>query len=401
MADACDGVTSFRLLESLVRMGGGVRTARSSSIVVVGIIAWFHILIETAPESFQVLVSLNTNPVPGCSNNAQKPRKCFPSMEIRFCLDLFLAIESGEAAVLKLQPDAVRRSERTAAVLPGLHGEKSVKTVRFEVCSRFSFSNADRTLDIFDSAPIIDIMVELTRKQREIESRTAEILRVARPILIADGFQGLSMDRVASQMEYAKGTIYNHFPNKEEIVLALAVQSMELRRQLFEKASQIDRSPRLRMMALGAACEFFTQHCTEDFAIEQWVRNQGVWDKSTEQRQSLILQCEGRCMELVSSIVQDAISDGALKLPDTLCAEELVFGFWAINYGSQILTFTSPSLPALGIFSPSNAIRIHCCTLLNGFHWSPLMDHEVYLREMATIHEQLATTFWAIKNQQT
>ncbi|MCU0710905.1 MAG: TetR/AcrR family transcriptional regulator [Pirellula sp.] len=68
-------------------------------------------------------------------------------------------------------------------------------------------------------------MVELTRKQRELERRAAEILAVAKPILINEGFQALSMDRVAAQMEYAKGTIYNHFPNKEEIVLALLVST--------------------------------------------------------------------------------------------------------------------------------------------------------------------------------
>ena len=44
-------------------------------------------------------------------------------------------------------------------------------------------------------------MVELTRKQREMEQRTKEILRIARPILIAEGFQALSMGRVASKME--------------------------------------------------------------------------------------------------------------------------------------------------------------------------------------------------------
>ncbi len=52
-----------------------------------------------------------------------------------------------------------------------------------------------------------DTMTQLTRKQREIERRTREILSVARPILLEEGFHGLSMDRVAAQMEYAKGTI--------------------------------------------------------------------------------------------------------------------------------------------------------------------------------------------------
>ena len=261
-------------------------------------------------------------------------------------------------------------------------------------------NSADTSIDNFDAAPQNDIMVELTRKQREIEHRANEILRVARPILVAEGFQGLSMDRVAAQMEYAKGTIYNHFPNKEEIVLALAVQSMELRLKLFEQSVFIHGPARLRMMALGASCEFFTQHCTDDFQLEQWIRNQGIWDKSSEQRQNLIRHCEGKCMGIVVGIVRDAISRDELVLPDTLSAEELVFGFWAINYGSQILTYTSPSLPSLGINNPANAVRIHCCTLLNGFGWLPHMDRAQYSEEMTRIIGLLEPKFWALKNEQ-
>ena len=52
-------------------------------------------------------------------------------------------------------------------------------------------------------------MVKITRKQKEMERRATEILRVARPILVAEGFQCLSMDRVASQMEFAKKLSYN------------------------------------------------------------------------------------------------------------------------------------------------------------------------------------------------
>ncbi len=243
-------------------------------------------------------------------------------------------------------------------------------------------------------------MVELTRKQREIEQRTAEILRVARPILVTEGFQALSMDRVAAQMEYAKGTIYNHFPNKEEIVLALAVQSLELRFSLFEVAATYAPESRLRMMAVGIACEFFTQNCTEDFALEQWIRNQGIWDKSSEQRQNLIRQCEGRCMGVVAGIVRDAIARGEISHLKHLAPEEVVFGFWALMYGSQILTYTSPSLPALGIQNGVNAIRVHGCTLLNGFEWQPTMSVEQYSTQMAAIVDRLHPSFWELKRRQ-
>jgi AcrR family transcriptional regulator len=259
--------------------------------------------------------------------------------------------------------------------------------------------NAPPTLDNSDAASIIDSMVELTRKQREIELRTSEILRVARPILIADGFRGLSMDRLAFQMEYAKGTIYNHFKNKEEIVLALVAESMEIRRSLFEQSGIIQGPARLRMMALGVACEFYTQHCTDDFAMEQWVRQQGIWDKSSEKRQNLIRQCEEQCMGIVAGIVRDAVLRQELVLPESLGAEELVFGFWAINYGSQVLSHTSPSLPSLGISNPASVIRIHCCTLLNGFQWNPVMDYARSNQESEALAEKLFPVFWTIKNR--
>jgi AcrR family transcriptional regulator len=82
-------------------------------------------------------------------------------------------------------------------------------------------------------------MVTLSRKKREILEREVQILRLARPILLKEGYQALSMERLASLMEYAKGTLYNHFPNKEEIVLALALESIELRFKLFEAANKM------------------------------------------------------------------------------------------------------------------------------------------------------------------
>ena len=174
-------------------------------------------------------------------------------------------------------------------------------------------------------------MVTPSRKQREIQEREAQILKLARPILLREGYQALSMDRLATLMEYAKGTLYNHFPNKEEIVLALAIESMELRLKMFEAASIASRVPRERLLAIGAACELYTQSCADHFAIEDWIRNSTIWDKSSTARQDLIRQCEGRCMSIVSGIVRDAVAHGDLKLENDLTAEEMIFGFCQVS----------------------------------------------------------------------
>ena len=236
-------------------------------------------------------------------------------------------------------------------------------------------------------------MSQLTRKQREMERRAREILAVARPILLEEGFQGLSMDRVAAQMEYAKGTIYNHFPNKEEIVLALAVEGMQLRRELFSRAVAFTGSSRERLAAVGAACEYFVSHCFDDFRIEQLLRQVNIWDKTSEHRQNTIRQYETSCISLVSTIVQAAIDSGDLQPPPNMSPPEIVFGFWAICYGSQVLAHSSPSLQAVGIRDFGEAMRVHLNCLCNGFSWQPIMDWEEHFKVMESVHQQLSADF--------
>jgi AcrR family transcriptional regulator len=242
-------------------------------------------------------------------------------------------------------------------------------------------------------------MVELTRKQREIERRTGEILRVSKPILVGEGFHALSMDRVASEMEYAKGTIYNHFPHKEEIVLALAIESMDLRRKLFEFSAKSALESRSRMTAIGIACEFYANECREDVVVEQWMRTLSVWEKSSQQRQNLIRQCESQCMTIVANIVRDGIHEGALRVPTDMTHEEFVFGFWALTVGNQILIASSPSLPALGIHNPTRAIRIHCATLLSGFAWHPILSQTEHLRLAEQMAESLMPQLYALRTE--
>jgi AcrR family transcriptional regulator len=265
----------------------------------------------------------------------------------------------------------------------------------------------------FDAASIIDAMVELTRKQREIQLRTQEILRVAKPILLQEGFHALTMDRVAASMQYAKGTIYNHFPNKEEIVLALAYNAMKLRQRLFNFASQSPGRSRERLMRIGLACEFYTQHCREEFQIEQWMRHANIWDKSSSDRQACIRECEAGCMAIVAGLVREGIQSGDLpgsnqthktntastQLTNThhLSPEEMVFGLWAITFGSQILSASSPSLPALGVMDPIRATRVHCCTLLNGFNWQPILAVEEYLEQVEQMSAEVLPRFEEIQ----
>src|SRR5262245_12250553 len=119
---------------------------------------------------------------------------------------------------------------------------------------------------------IPNVMSTLTRKQREIQQREERILEESRKLLLEEGYHGLSMDRIAEVLEYSKGTIYQHFPNKEEILLALANQSMERRLDLFRRAASFKGGSRERISAVGVAAELFFRLYQHHFQVEHVLR---------------------------------------------------------------------------------------------------------------------------------
>ena len=86
-------------------------------------------------------------------------------------------------------------------------------------------------------------MNTLSRKQREIAERHALFLDVARNLLFEEGLHQLSMDRVAELSEYSKGTVYQHFSCKEDMLLGVCCQAMTGLAELFDRAIATARQP--------------------------------------------------------------------------------------------------------------------------------------------------------------
>ncbi len=226
----------------------------------------------------------------------------------------------------------------------------------------------------------------LSPKQREIRRRESRILELARPVVSSGGLAALSMEELASRLGTAKGTIYNHFPNKEEIVLALAVEAVDRRLDLFNRAVMLRGSSRQRIAAIGIACEVYVDRLPDRFRAEQLIRHETVWGKTSAKRQETLRTCETRCMHTVAGVVRDAIAAGDLVLstPGRGSAtrghrvEDVVFGLWSLTHGGLVLESTSPSLADLGIVDSRAAIRRNCNAMLDGLGWKPAYDPKAY-----------------------
>ena len=222
-------------------------------------------------------------------------------------------------------------------------------------------------------------MSTLTRKQREIQERRGKILDVARRLFVTEGYHGLSMDRVAAELDYSKGTIYNHFPCKEEILIALANEALSIRTVMFRKAAQYAGNSRERLAAVGMAVEHFVRRFPNHFAVEQLIRSTSIWDKTSEKSRQAMVQCESICMEIVAGVVRDGIASGDLELVDGMTPEGVVFGLWSLSFGAYSIIATSFSLQDIGIADPYETVRRNMNTMVDGLGWRPLSHEHDYM----------------------
>ena len=108
------------------------------------------------------------------------------------------------------------------------------------------------------------------RQERDREAVSRAILDAARDLFVAEGYQNVSIRKIAERIEYSPAAIYGYFPSKDDIFFALAEEGFRL---LF--ASDIpgetsrrwpSRSARRIRQALMRVYEFSKSH-PEYFAL--------------------------------------------------------------------------------------------------------------------------------------
>ena len=61
---------------------------------------------------------------------------------------------------------------------------------------------------------------KISRREREKLARRRGILTAARKVFGARGYEGATLDEVAREAEFAKGTLYSYFDSKAELFAA-------------------------------------------------------------------------------------------------------------------------------------------------------------------------------------
>jgi AcrR family transcriptional regulator len=89
------------------------------------------------------------------------------------------------------------------------------------------------------------------RREREKSETRDKILDAARELFVSEGYEGVSMRKVAEKIEYSPTAIYVHFADKEELFRELCHRDYAALAEVFQ-SSMISKDPIERLKQIGA-----------------------------------------------------------------------------------------------------------------------------------------------------
>jgi len=234
----------------------------------------------------------------------------------------------------------------------------------------------------------LEAEASVSPRERNQRSRLAAILRLALPLVCEEGFGGFSMERLAEATGYSRTALYRYFPCKEEVVIALAIESFRRRIQLYRMVPSFEGRPRERWVAMAEVSAIFYP---DFFNVELLSYTRSFRERTSKERQAEVHRLEMEGYGLAVEIIREATRCGDLVLEQGMTAERFMFGNSMLVNGIFGAQGTVGIVEELDAEDPVSAMRFFGRKLLDGCGWRPLSDEWDYRETVRRIYRELFT----------
>lgn len=213
----------------------------------------------------------------------------------------------------------------------------------------------------------------------ELLEREQRILTAAFDVVGEVGVAALTLERVSQNLPYSKGTLYNHFTCKEDLVIAMCVESMEVFEGFLRRTIDFDATARVRMQTMSLAYLLYASLYPTRFMLVISAKSGQVIEKASEARRATLLETESRLMSLPAEhLVGPALASGECAPPMPLTPEQIIFACWSNSFGSiSLLHDEVRSCTVRQDMHPEREVLTSANLLLDGLGWAPLSaDHD-------------------------
>ena len=172
------------------------------------------------------------------------------------------------------------------------------------------------------------------RRARQKESVREEILDAARTLFVKEGYEHVSIRKIAEKIEYAPGTIYLHFKDKAEILDQICEETFA---KLAQRMHAINQDPANPLDGLRRGLRTYIQ-----FGVDNPNHYIVTFVQAKQIPHDHQPKAGERCFDNLRAAVRRCINAGQLNCEDP---EEVSQALWAGAHGITSLLVTSCSFP--------------------------------------------------------
>jgi AcrR family transcriptional regulator len=184
------------------------------------------------------------------------------------------------------------------------------------------------------------------RKAQERENRDLLILDVASTLLVEGGLQSLTMQAIANNTDYSKGTIYQHYGCKEDVITQLVIISSQQLVSLIEKALLSGLSLRHKIAVVSTVFFLNAQSQPEVARLVGLVKSADFRTKVSAKYGEKLAENENIMLQHILSMFGSGSGFSEQKILDA------AFGWWSMQWGVMDIMSNGWDVEKLGYKEP-------------------------------------------------
>ena len=188
----------------------------------------------------------------------------------------------------------------------------------------------------------------LSRKDQVRLEREELILSVALSLLKESGLNGLTMQAIADRTEYSKGTIYQHFSCKEDVLAKLVIRCGQRLISLIDLALANSHGLRHKVVMVSWAFFINAELESETASLVSMVKSPEFQTKISDSQQEDLSIIDQSILSRVIGLFTQQTDIGADKV------KVGAFGWWAMKWGVQDVLMNDWEMSKLGFDDPKH-----------------------------------------------
>ena len=155
-------------------------------------------------------------------------------------------------------------------------------------------------------------MVNIERKNRKFEKRRSEILAVAERLFQQKGFEKVTMEEIAEELDLSKSSIYVYFKNKDTLFFSIILQKWDIYLEQLKEKMDLGKSGLEKINNMIHFTLEFSRNNPEYSEMTTHNSSQ-IFQRIDKENLDKMMKFSEKYMPLIMNAVKEGVDDGTIR----------------------------------------------------------------------------------------